>query len=98
MHKYRVHFIFAACLAVVVALVTWLLVSPDSPIESSSAAVLNVLGLVHIVPSIVATILSGNVHGGSNMVYWLLVVAQWFVFGFVLALLLQSLRRHNDAA
>jgi membrane protease YdiL (CAAX protease family) len=98
MQKYRFHFVFAACCGVVVAILSWLLVSPDSPVETSSADVKNALGFINIIPFILTTILSGNIHGGSDTAYWILVLVQWFIVCFVLALLFRGLRGHSDAA
>jgi hypothetical protein len=98
MQNYRFHFVFAACCGVVVALLSWLLISPDSPVELSSPDIKNALGLIHIIPFILTTILSGNIHGGSNTVFWILVLTQWFILGFILALLFRRLRGHNEAA
>src|SRR6266487_1538666 len=98
MQKYRFHFVFAACCGVLAALFSWLLVSPDSPVELSSPGIKNALGFIHIIPFILATFLSSNIHGGSDTAYWILVIAQWFIVGFILALLFRGLRGHNDAA
>lgn len=47
-----------------------------------SAGFLNFVGYVQIIPTILAMMLSGNVHGGGAATYWGLVFAQWFVIGF----------------
>jgi hypothetical protein len=98
MQKYRFHFVFTACCGVALALLSWLLISPDSPVESSSPEVKNALGLIHIIPFVLTTILSGNAHGGSDAAYWVLVLIQWSIVGFFLALLFRRLRVNNDAA
>ncbi len=78
------------------ALLSWILVSPASPLKLFSPDVRNALGVIHIIPFILTMMLSGSIHRGSEVAYWILVLAQWFIVGFVLALLFRALRgRHN---
>jgi hypothetical protein len=99
MRKIRFHLAFALCFGAAVAVLSWLLISPGSPIESSSRAIKSFFGIIQIVATFLAAILSGNVHGGSagERIYWVLVFAQWFTVGLVISFLFR-LRGHNDAA
>ena len=75
------------------ALLVWLIESPDSPLESfftEYSSLQSQLAFFHIIPFIVATIVSGNIHGSSpsgDFAYWTMVAVQWSLPGFVLALL-----------
>jgi hypothetical protein len=99
MRKFRFHLVFAFCFGVIVVVLSWLLISPDSPVESSSDSLKEFLGLIQIVATFLAIILSGNVHGGSEgeTIYWMLVFAQWFIVGLGLSFLFR-LRGRNDVA
>jgi hypothetical protein len=99
MQKYRFYGVFAACFGIGAVLLIWLLVSPDSPFRSASADLLNILGFIHIIPCILATILNrigpcGST--GGDAIYWGLVFCQWFMAGFGLAFFIRGLRSHSD--
>jgi hypothetical protein len=81
--------IIALCFGAAVTILSWLLIYPASPVQTSSSAVLNLISGLQIVPTIIAIILSGNIHGGSNgdIIYWILVFGQWSILGLVLSLL-----------
>src|SRR5215472_520282 len=98
MRNHRFILLFAACFGVAVTLLAWLLNSPDSPLQTSSSVVKTAVGLIHLIPFILASIISGNVHGGSDAAYFIFVWAQWFIVGFVLALLFRILRGRSEAA
>jgi len=66
MQKYRFHGVFAACFGIGSALLIWLLVSPEAPFTLASADLLNIWGFIHIIPFILATILSGIGPCGST--------------------------------
>jgi NADH:ubiquinone oxidoreductase subunit K len=82
--------------------VSWLLVSPDSPVHPlllTSAGLLNFLALIHIVPTMLSMVASNNVHGGSDgeVIYWILILVQWFIVGLGLSFLFSIFRgRTND--
>lgn len=75
--------------------------APDSPVHTyslSSAGLLNFLALIHIVPMILAILISGNAHGGSEgeVIYWILIFGQWFIVGFGLSFLFGMFRGHTQ--
>jgi len=84
MQKFRFHLVFALCSGVFIALLSWLLISPSSPLESSSVALKNFFAFINIIATFLAIIFSGNIHGGSigEIIYWILVFSQWFAVGF----------------
>jgi hypothetical protein len=89
------YFILALCFGAAVTTISWLLLHPDSPVQSSSPAVLNLVSGLQIIPTFIAIILSGNAHGGSNsdVIYWVLVFCQWSVVGLALSLIIQAAKR-----
>jgi hypothetical protein len=99
MRRVRFHVIFALCFGAVTAAISWLLISPESPVETSSTALKYFCGAVQIIAAFLAMTLSGNPHGGAfgEMIYWVLVFAQWFVVGLGLSFLFRLIF-HNDAA
>lgn len=99
MHRFRFNLLFGLSFGAVVAAVSWLLISPASPVESSSTALKGGFVMTQMVATFLAILLSGNVHGGSGgeAIYWVLVFAQWFVVGLGVSALFR-LRGHRDAA
>ena len=99
MHRFRFNVLFGLSFGALVAAVSRLLISPASPVESSSGAVKGFFGMIQIVATFLAILLSGNVHGGSGgeAIYWVLVFVQWFVVGLGLSALFR-LRGHRDAS
>ena len=99
MRRFRFHLIFALCFGSAVGVVSWLLISPESPVESSSAGLKYFVSFIQIFAAFMAMTLSGDPHLGSvgEIIYWLLVFAQWFTVGLGIAFLFR-LRGHNDAA
>ena len=78
---------------------SWLLVSPASPIASFSEILTELFVAVQIPATLLAILLGGNVHGGrwGETIYWLLVFLQWSMAGFGLSALFK-LRGQNRAA
>jgi len=76
------------------SIVSWLSISPDSPVESSSATVRNLFGIIQIVAALVAMTLSRNPHlgHGGEIIYWALVLVQWSILGLWISVLLCLLR------
>jgi hypothetical protein len=99
MRRLRFHLIFALGWGVAVAAASWLLVSPASPLASPSDSVLQILGSVHIVPTILASMLSGNIHGGTlgEIFYWVLVICQWSVVALAISLIFRKPGAGNTA-
>ena len=87
--KSRFHIIIASGFGLLITLAAWSLLSPDSPVHQylqhhydiPSPEFLNFLAYIQIIPTIVATIVSGNIHGGGQGIYWVLAFAQWFFIG-----------------
>ena len=87
MKQLRNRLLFAFCFAATVSLVSWLSGSPYSPIASSLGGLGSLFETFQIGCTILAFMLSGNVHGGGHAetIYWALVFGQWFAVCFVLA-------------
>ena len=106
MRGLRFQFIFALCFGAAVTLLSWLLISPGSPIESSSEALKYDIALIQVFALYPALTLSGNPHLGSVglVIYWVLVFAQWFLVGLGISLVgcglsfLFRMRGRRDAA
>jgi hypothetical protein len=99
MHRFRFNLIFALCFGAAVTLFGWLLVSPESPVESSSETLKYAIGLIQLFAALMAMTLSGSPHLGSvgAIIYWVLVLAQWSIIGLGISFLFK-LKGRNDAA
>lgn len=97
--KSKSAFIFAPCFACAVTVVSWLMISPDSFLHSPSSLASQLFSALQLAATFLATVLSGNVHGGSSgeAVYWALVFAQWLIVGFGLFALFRR-RGHHEAS
>ena len=97
----RFQLVFAICWGIAMTALFWLLADPDSPINLSSANLLNALAFLHIIPFIIATLLGGiGMCGstGSDAIYWALVFAQWFVVGFGLSWIFCKFRQPKTSS
>jgi hypothetical protein len=99
MQKFRFHLIFGACFGTFVAVISWLLISPESPVQTFLPSLQYFFGAIQFVAAFIAMTLSGQPHLGAigEVIYWVLVLAQWFVVGFGISFLFR-LRRHHDVA
>jgi hypothetical protein len=91
--KPRFHIIFAGGFALLLTFAVWSLISPDSWVHDylqrnydiPSSGVLNFLAVIQLIPTILAMIVSGNVHGGGEGIYWVLAFGQWFLIGLCIS-------------
>jgi hypothetical protein len=93
MSKYRAHFIFAACFAVGVTLLCWLLLR-----FCASEAAQSGVAYVNFVPvflSAYSQLISVSLRG---WVLLLMALFQWFAVGFVLSFLFSRFRGRDAAA
>ena len=99
-HKFELSFSSAAVLLFV--LCDWLLRAESSPLRQYflyNVDLPNLWGLLNLGPAIAGMILSGNVHQPSEVGYFLAAVAQWFIVGFLVSLVLHGIAvRVRDAA
>lgn len=82
---------FAACFGVLISMLSWMLqgVSVNSIFHDYTERVSDVLAFFQLPATFLAMVLTGNVHGGSTgeHIYWMLVVTEWSLAGFLLSLL-----------
>lgn len=83
--------VFALCAPVL----CWLMWGHNSPLEKffeRHETISHWWGSLNTIPYVVSLVASGNLHSGSEAVLYLAVAAQWFVAGFILTSLAQSVR------
>ena len=84
--------VFALCATAL----CWLMWGHNSPLEKffeRHETISHWWGSLNFIPYIISLIAAGNPHSGSEAVGYLAVAVQWFVVGFILTSLVQSLRR-----
>jgi hypothetical protein len=97
MQRFRFHLIFGAIFGAVVTAISWLMISPESPLRTS-ASLQAFFSASQFVAAFIAMTLSGNPHLGAvgEVIYWVLVLAQWFLAGLGVSFLFR-LRYHRGA-
>jgi hypothetical protein len=86
--KFRL--IFSGFFALGALLVNWLVLGDSSPLHEYflwHGALPNLWAPLNIVPVIGAAVVAGNPHSGSEVIYKILLVIQWFIIGFLLSAL-----------
>ena len=86
------HLGFVSGFVAVMGAVSWLLVGDASPFHTyfiHHVGLPNLWRLVHLPPLILSAIASGNVHQGSEWVFFTGFILQWAIVGFLLSLLVQ---------
>ena len=83
--KFRL--IFAAAFAVGALLFGWLIGGDASPLREffREGEVREVWGMLHLLPVIVAAVAAGNPHSWSEPVFFVALVVQWFVVGYLIS-------------
>ncbi|HKY46039.1 MAG TPA: hypothetical protein VJM50_23305 [Pyrinomonadaceae bacterium] len=84
--KFRL--IFSGILAFGALIVDWLVLGESSPFHDYflwHSGLPNFWAILHIVPVIGSAIVAGNPHSGSEIIYSILLVIQWFIVGFLLS-------------
>ena len=82
---------FAAIIAIAIVGTFFICTAEWSPLYRlflDHPALGNFLGFLCLPAAIVAAMLSGNVHGGSEVVFAIAAAAQWFAIGYGLASLI----------
>src|SRR4051812_46579764 len=90
MQKFRFNILFATCGVALFALASWLVMADSSPLHEYflyHVTLPNLWSLVHIIPVIIGSLVTGNVHQGSEFVTFVASAVQWFILGFALSLL-----------
>jgi hypothetical protein len=79
---------FAAAFAAGVLLLGWLIGGEASPLRDffREGAVLKAWRVVNLPPLIVAAVVAGNPHSWSEPVFFVALVAQWFLVGYLIAI------------
>ena len=79
-------------LVLMVALIlNWLLIGETSPLREYflwHVAMRNVWGFLNVVPAIISIFASGNVHAGSESVFYVAFAIQWLLIGLLVGLFL----------
>ena len=91
--KFRL--IFSGILALGALIVNWLVLGDSSPFHKYflwHVELPNLWAAMNIFPAIAAAIVAGNPHSGSEIIYGLMLVIQWFIVGFLLSSALLALR------
>jgi len=95
--KFRFHLIFAPCFGAIAAVTNSLLIlllawtsstwthSTSSLLKTSSRSLLVFLGTIQVTPEFIGRTLSG-----SEVIYWVVLLAQWFVVGFGISFCFRS--------
>ena len=94
--RIRFRLIFSALLAFGALTVNWLVLGDSSPFHKHflwHGDLPNLWGALNIVPVIGSAIVAGDAHSGSEIIYAILLVIQWFIFGFLLSGALLALKR-----
>ena len=87
--------VFSLLLSVSALIVNWLVLGDSSPFHEHflwHSDLRNLWAAMHIVPVICSAIVAGNPHSGSEIIYGLALVIQWFIFGFLLSGVLVRLK------
>jgi hypothetical protein len=86
MHRYRPHLVFAVSCGVFIPLLCWAIAKSGSPVGYF-------IGVLLYVPEALIS-LRGAAQGesSSDIIFWALVVGQWFIVGAVLSFLFFGLR------
>jgi hypothetical protein len=86
---------FSGIVAFSALILNWLLLGDSSPFHQYflwHGDLPNMWGAINIIPVIGSAIVAGNPHSGSEIIYGLILVIQWCIFGFVLSGALLALR------
>lgn len=97
--KFRL--IFSGIFAFGALLVNWLLLGESSPFHDYflwHVELPNLWVPLHIIPAIGTAIVAGNPHSGSEIIYSILLVIQWFIVGFLLSGLAHAIRTKINRA
>jgi hypothetical protein len=74
--------------ALIALIVNWLVLGDSSPLHEYfvwHTGLPNWWLALNVLPAIGSAIVAGNPHSGSEIVYGLFLVIQWFIFGFLLS-------------
>lgn len=76
---------------VVASILNWLLIGESSPLREYflwHAAIPNLWGVLNVVPGLISIVGSGNVHAGSEPVFYVAFAIQWLLIGLLMGLVL----------
>ena len=91
--KFRL--MFSGIIALSALVVHWLVLGESSPFHEYflwHGGLPNLWAMLNIVPVIGSAIVAGNPHSGSEIIFAMLLVIQWFIVGFLLSGLARAIR------
>ena len=94
--KFRL--IFSAIFAFGALILNWLVLGESSPFHNFflwHTELPNTWAMLNIAPMIGSAIVAGNPHSGSEVVYSIWLVIQWFIVGFILSGLSRAIGPRN---
>jgi hypothetical protein len=94
LNKLMFQLMFSGIVALISLTVNWLVLADSSPFHEHflwHTGLPNWWLAMNIFPAIGSAVIAGNPHSGSEIVYGLFLVIQWFIFGFLLSRLLLAL-------
>ena len=86
--KLKSRLIFSGILAVAALVVNWLLLGQSSPFHNHflwHGELPDLWMALNIIPVFGSAIAAGNPHSGSEIIYGIILVTQWFIVGFLLS-------------
>ena len=95
MPEMKFRLIFSGILAFCALIVNWLVLGQSSPFHYHflwHGELPNWWAALNIIPVIGSALVAGNPHSGSEIIYAILLVIQWFIIGFLVSNALLALR------
>jgi len=94
--KYKKYYFYAFIIAIFLTVISWLMVSSVSPIHGllvNNPALSNFFGYAIFPAYLLGAAVSGNIHQPNEFATWLVVLAQWFVVGYLMVRLINKLNK-----
>ena len=93
--KTKFKLIFSGMLALTALVLNWLLLHDTSPLHQYfiwHGDIPNLWAALNIVPVLVSAIVAGDPHSGSEAVYLIADILQWFIIGYLLSGAMSALK------
>ena len=96
LNKLTFQLIFSGIVALIALMVNWVILWDSSPFHEHflwHTELPNWWLALNLLPAIGSAVVAGNPHSGSEIVYGIFLLLQWFIFGFLLSGALLALRK-----